>query len=72
MSKPYRDNTLERTVWKNEQGKLHREDGPAIEYDNGHKSWWINNMCHRLDGPARIWTGGYNQWIVWHKELVIY
>jgi hypothetical protein len=24
-------------------GKLHREDGPAIEYANGYKSWWLND-----------------------------
>ena len=24
------------------QGKLHREDGPAIEYANGTKGWFIN------------------------------
>ena len=24
-------------------GKLHREDGPAIEYANGSKSWWLND-----------------------------
>jgi hypothetical protein len=23
-------------------GVLHREDGPAIEYTNGGKEWWIN------------------------------
>ena len=22
--------------------KLHREDGPAIEYVNGNKEWWLN------------------------------
>ncbi len=22
--------------------KLHREDGPAIEYPNGDKYWWLN------------------------------
>ena len=26
-------------------GKLHREDGPAIEYANGSKSWYINGKC---------------------------
>ena len=38
-------------------GKLHREDGPAIIYNNGHKEWWINGhrvsesgtALHRLD-----------------------
>ena len=24
------------------KGKLHREDGPAIEYDDGDKEWWLN------------------------------
>jgi hypothetical protein len=24
-------------------GKLHREDGPAIEWTDGHKSWWLND-----------------------------
>ena len=23
--------------------KLHREDGPAIEYDNGYKAWYLND-----------------------------
>jgi len=24
-------------------GKLHREDGPAIEFSNGNKEWWLND-----------------------------
>ena len=24
-------------------GKLHREDGPAIEWANGYKEWYIND-----------------------------
>ena len=23
-------------------GKLHRKDGPAVEYEDGYKAWWIN------------------------------
>ena len=23
----------------------HREDGPAIEYKNGSKAWWLNDRC---------------------------
>ena len=26
----------------NDSGKLHREDGPAIEWANGDKMWWLN------------------------------
>ena len=25
-------------------GKLHREDGPAIEYPSGNKLWWLNDV----------------------------
>ena len=33
-------------------GALHREDGPAIEREDGHKEWFINGKRHRVDGPA--------------------
>ena len=39
-------------------GKLHREDGPAIEYSDGAKSWYLNGNLHREDGPARMWSDG--------------
>ena len=39
-------------------GKLHREDGPAIEYINGTKFWIVNDKYHRLDGPAIEWRDG--------------
>lgn len=29
--------------WYNEQGQLHNEHGPAIEYANGSKSWYLND-----------------------------
>ena len=25
-------------------GKLHREDGPAIEHSDGSKEWWVNGV----------------------------
>jgi hypothetical protein len=33
-------------------GKLHREDGPAVEYSDGTKYWYLNGKLHREDGPA--------------------
>lgn len=30
------------TVWKNEKGEAHREDGPARIWKDGHKEWWLN------------------------------
>ena len=38
--------------WHNEDGQLHREDGPAIEYADGSKFWYLNGELHREDGPA--------------------
>ena len=42
--------------------KLHREDGPAIEYADGHKEWWLNGKLHREDGPAVEGLDGYKEW----------
>lgn len=36
-------------------GKLHREDGPAIEYGIGKdqiRIWYLNGRKHRTDGPS--------------------
>ena len=45
-------------------GKLHREDGPAIERANGYKEWWVNGQLHREDGPAVEWANGTKSWYV--------
>jgi hypothetical protein len=28
--------------WRNEYGQLHRLDGPAVEWADGEKEWWVN------------------------------
>ena len=28
--------------WKLPNGLFHHEDGPAVEYSNGYKEWWVN------------------------------
>ena len=43
-------------------GKLHREDGPAIEYPNGDKRWYLNGKLHREDGPAVEYANGNKYW----------
>ena len=43
-------------------GKLHREDGPAIEHANGDKEWYFNGECHREDGPAAEYVNGDKYW----------
>lgn len=43
-------------------GKMHREDGPAVEFHNGELQWWINGKLHREDGPAIIKANGRAEW----------
>ena len=62
------------------RGKLHREDGPAVEHANGSKRWYKNGKCHRDDGPAIESVNGDKEWyqngklhredgtaVVWHS-----
>jgi hypothetical protein len=48
---------------------FHRLDGPAVEYSNGPKFWFVDGKHHRLDGPAFIWPSGYKEWYVDGKHL---
>ena len=50
--------------YKNNWGELHREDGPAVEYTNGFKEWWINGKYHREDGPAVETKTGFKEWFI--------
>ena len=56
------------TKWKL-NGKLHREDGPAIEHPSGTKCWYINGKLHREDGPAIEHANGYKIWYINDVEL---
>jgi Mor family transcriptional regulator len=31
-----------KTIWYNLNGQRHREDGPALEYADGTKEWYLN------------------------------
>jgi hypothetical protein len=44
-------------------------DGPAIEWNDGSKQWWVAGKRHRLDGPAIEYATGLKQWWVNGKEL---
>ena len=51
--------------------KLHREDGPAIEWADGYKQWYRYGKCHRDDGPAIEYPNGHKEWYadgIWHRE----
>jgi hypothetical protein len=48
--------------WRNTKGEFHRLDGPAREFENGHREWWFNGVIHREDGPAFIFSSGRKSW----------
>lgn len=49
--------------WRNEQGQLHRVDGPAVVEGNGFfQAWYLNGQLHRDGGPAFAYTGGLQSW----------
>ena len=43
---------------------LHRIDGPAVEYADGDKCWYIDGKRHRIDGPAMEYVNGDRYWFV--------
>ena len=49
--------------WYKEGTKiLHREDGPAVEWADGTKSWYRDGKRHREDGPAVEAADGSKWW----------
>ena len=51
----YEDGTIE---YRNANGKLHRDDGPAAIRANGYQYYYQNGERHRDDGPAIIRANG--------------
>ena len=35
-------------------GKLHREDGPALEYAHGYKEWWYNGIKYDVNSVEEL------------------
>jgi hypothetical protein len=50
-----------KTEW-HQNGLLHREDGPAVEWACGTKKWYLNGKFHREDGAAVERADGYKSW----------
>ena len=56
-----------RVEWRNPNGKLHRVDGPAVIYNEGHAEWRINGVRHNLNGPATSWSNNDKSWLLNNK-----
>jgi hypothetical protein len=48
--------------WYDSDGKYHRDDGPAIIFEDEHKVWYQHDKRHRDDGPAVEYANGSNEW----------
>jgi hypothetical protein len=49
-------------------GKLHREDGAAVEWADGTKYWYLHGRSHREDAPAVEYANGTKQWFLHGKR----
>jgi len=47
----------------------HRSNGPAVEYTDGSKKWFIVGKLHRSDGPAVEHANGKFEWWWYGTEL---
>lgn len=56
--------------WFTDDGKLHREDGPAVKFAGGGEQWYINGRLHRKDGPALTTDSGITRWAL-HGDYII-
>lgn len=76
MGVPANDPSLIRKVdsfgtvrYRNRDGLLHREDGPAVERSNGSREWFLDGQRHREDGPAIEYHDGTHEWYLDGKLL---
>ncbi len=55
---------IDRIEWRNDDDTkvLHRLEGPAIEWSDGGKEWWIYGKRHRENGPAIEYSDGNRYW----------
>lgn len=52
------------TIWLDDDDRRHRDDGPAMEFDDGSKVWYKHGVHHRIDGPAISYSTGEKVWLI--------
>ncbi len=55
--------------YRNSQDELHRQHGPAVEWVDGTRRWWLNGQRHRIDGPAIECESGHREWYLDGEQL---
>lgn len=41
---------------------IHRDDGPAITWDDGSRFWYYDGVNHNENGPSVIYANGQMHW----------
>ena len=51
-------------IWRDDNGRVHRDNDPAIDDSDGYRAYYIHGQLHRVDGPAVIDPEGHKEyWI---------
>jgi len=56
--------TLGTIYYYNKEGQLHNLKGPAIEYPDDFKVYYVNGKVNRLNGPAVLGPNGYQAYYI--------
>src|SRR4051795_12796555 len=48
--------------WRDAEGRLHNDDGPARVLPSGREEWYRHGKLHREDGPAIEHANGSYKW----------
>ena len=56
--------TTDVVIYLDTSVRKHRFDGPAVEWTNGTREWWINGLLNRLEGSAIECPDGTREWLV--------
>ena len=51
--------------WLDDEGRSHREDGPASVWPNGAQGWFRHGRAHFAHGPSILYADGA---IVWYED----
>ena len=57
-------------VWRDNEERYHRLDGPAVEWRDGTKLWYRHGLSHRVNGPACEWSNGTYRWSINGNSIV--
>ena len=60
----------DKIVWYKDD-KIHREDGPAIEYNNGCKEWWFNGN-QTLEANIYEFTSASGRYVLEDKTIMYF